>query len=151
MLEGSTSSQISIISCLKVAETSPKGVGHSKKVYWGPPNKVVPMWHVSFRTPRIFVFMDFFYGYIDFFLITRRFLSYIFSGITHLQFAGLVYLGPGLRPPTPPWQAILPSDQNWLKRPFILGRSIPKPYIQWKVKGFLSDFEKMVYWLNIYF
>ena len=32
-----------------------------------------------------------------------------------------------------PLQAILPSGQNWLKRPFILDRSIAKPYIHWKV------------------
>ncbi len=30
-----------------------------------------------------------------------------------------------LRPPTPPWQAILPSDQNCLKGPVILCCSIP--------------------------
>ncbi len=38
-----------------------------------------------------------------------------------------------LRVPASPWQAILPSDRNWSKRPFILGHSIAKPYIHWKV------------------
>ncbi len=42
-----------------------------------------------------------------------------------------------LRVPAPPWQAILPYDRNWSKRPFILGHSIAKPYIDWKVITFL--------------
>ncbi len=32
-----------------------------------------------------------------------------------------------------PWHAVLPSDQNWLKRPCIFGRSIAKQCIHWKV------------------
>ena len=44
-----------------------------------------------------------------------------------------MHLGQGLRPPTSPGQAILPSDQNCLKKPVILSRSIPESYIHWKI------------------
>ncbi len=58
------------------------------------------------------------------------------SFLVQLYFIGFLKINillKALRVPAPPWQAILPSDRNWSKRPFILGHSIAKPYIHWKV------------------